>query len=85
MFDLHPEVDPLTTEESRWVKKLEKLLLACPSDRIALVTTGDNHLHVIDNGVTLRHDFELHDGSAHRNGVVIAGARSKPQIHAVSG
>lgn len=31
----------LTKEEKAWVKKLNKILADCPSDRLAFATTGD--------------------------------------------
>ena len=41
-------VEPLTKEELQWVKKLARLLEACPSDRLELVTIGDPNLTVTD-------------------------------------
>ncbi|MEG2269355.1 MAG: hypothetical protein RSC68_34155 [Acinetobacter sp.] len=45
----------LTKQEKAWVKKLNKLLAECPSDRIAFATTGDCDVSLFD--VTLYDDI----------------------------
>ncbi|ECC3629195.1 hypothetical protein JJH17_002494 [Salmonella enterica subsp. enterica serovar Weltevreden] len=45
----------LTPAEKAWVKKLNKLLAECPSDRIAFATTGDCDVSLFD--VTLYDDI----------------------------
>ena len=83
--NLHPKVKPLTQGEAAWIRRLEKALLACPSDRLKLVTIGDAGLTVTDADVELDEDLEIHDGRASRNGLRLATLRSKPQISGVSG
>ena len=38
----------LTPEEAKWLKRLQKVLNECPSDRIGFYTTGDPCLAVYD-------------------------------------
>ncbi|KJT59166.1 hypothetical protein SEEH3343_07182, partial [Salmonella enterica subsp. enterica serovar Heidelberg str. RI-11-013343] len=38
----------LTKQEKAWVKKLNKLLAECPSNRIAFATTGDCEVSLFD-------------------------------------
>lgn len=78
-------VEPLTKEEAAWIKKLEKVLKACPSNRLGLITIGDPSLTVFDDEYARAHDMEIHDGEAERNGLVLGFVRSKPTIHGVSG
>ncbi len=40
-------VEPLSTAEKAWVKKLQKVLSECP-DRLELLTIGDASLMVVD-------------------------------------
>jgi hypothetical protein len=83
--ELHPQVKPLTAAERKWVTQLEKVLLACPSSRLQLVTIGDPTLTVTDYGVELSEGLDIHDGKAHRNGLALADINSKPSIAGVSG
>lgn len=83
--DLHEDAHPLTAEERAWVKRLEKVLESCPTDRLELITIGDASLRIFDNTCADRHIIELHDGNAERGGVVLAHVGSKPRIHGVSG
>lgn len=39
----------LTKEEKTWVKKLNKLLAECPSDRIGFATIGDSDVFMFDS------------------------------------
>lgn len=39
----------LTPEETKWLKKLQKLLNECPSERLGFYTVGDADLTVYDN------------------------------------
>ena len=41
-------IEPLTATETRWLKKLNKLLAECPSNRLGFFTTGDANLSVYD-------------------------------------
>lgn len=38
----------LTKEEKAWVKKLNKHLAACPSDRLSFYTGGDPSIFIVD-------------------------------------
>lgn len=38
----------LTKQEKAWVKKLNKLLAECPSDRIGFATIGDSDVFMFD-------------------------------------
>lgn len=38
----------LTKEEKTWVGKINKLLAACPTKRIAFATTGDRYVTLFD-------------------------------------
>lgn len=79
------EVKPLSSEELEWANNLEEVLLSCPTDRISLVTKGDNELKVIDGEVANKYDLEIADDGAHRHGVVLWVITSKPIIEGVSG
>lgn len=41
----------LTKEETRWLKQLQKVLDACPSDRLGFYTVGDPVLTVYDKSL----------------------------------
>lgn len=38
----------LTPEEAKWLKRVQRALSACPSNRIAFYTTGDNNVTAYD-------------------------------------
>lgn len=82
-YELHPEVTPLTEDELKWIKRLERTLKACPSSRLVLQTIGDPDLTVIDSDVVKKYDFETCDGLDHDNGVTLAVVRSVPAIWGV--
>lgn len=42
------EVLPLTSEEKKWLKKLQKVLNECPSNRMESFTIGDNNIVIYD-------------------------------------
>ena len=44
-----------TKEENRWVRRIQKALNECPSDRLGFYTTGDKDVTIFDkkNGVFL--------------------------------
>lgn len=85
MKSYEDEITPLTKEELAWVKKLERVLLSCPSDRLALVTIGDACLDVIDYDFVMDNNLEICDGQAMDQGLVFAMIRSKPKVLGVSG
>ena len=41
-------MDKLTKEEAAWLKKLQKVLSACPSTRLGFYTIGDAQITVFD-------------------------------------
>lgn len=82
---MHHEVKPLTKAETNWICRLQKVLLACPSKRLALMTIGDANLTVIDDAVAKKYDLDLHDGRADENGLVLSVIESAIPIHGVSG
>lgn len=40
----------LTKDEAAWVKRLQRILAECPSDRIGAYTTGDSMITLYDRG-----------------------------------
>jgi hypothetical protein len=83
--DLAAGVAPLSKEERAWVRKLSRVLQACPTDRLALVTIGDAGLTVTDDTYRKQHDLPDHDDGPRRHGFALAEVHSKPLIHGVSG
>ena len=77
--------EPLTKEEIRWLKKLEKVFWECPSDRIGFYTIGDADLTVIDEKILREYDLEIADGKAHSNGIYLGFISTKIGIQGVSG
>jgi hypothetical protein len=47
-----------TREEALWVKKIQKLLNGCPSDRLGFYTIGDNDITIFDNTVFDENDYD---------------------------
>ena len=84
MKDYSSEVKPLTAKEKAWIKRAEKVLMACPK-RFMLQTIGDPSLTVVDADVVKKYNIETHDGLAGRNGVEIAHIDCAVPIHGVSG
>lgn len=41
-------VPPLTAAEAEWLRRLNRLLQSCPSDRLACATVGDHWLAFFD-------------------------------------
>lgn len=74
-------VEPLSKDEQKWVRRLEKVLSECPA-RLELVTSGDASLLVVDAEGAKR--SELADGAAEADGIVVALIVGKPLIHGVS-
>lgn len=42
------ESEPLTKEEKSWIRRMNTLLKACPSDRFGFFTIGDNDVMIYD-------------------------------------
>ena len=51
----------LTKEERAWVKKVNKVLSECPSNRLSFYAMGDPSISIIDNEFTDAIDAELDD------------------------
>lgn len=75
-------VAPLTDDEQKWIKRLQRTLDACP-DRLELVTIGDADLSIVDKDGA--RESELADGAAGRDGIVLSVINGKPLVHGVSG
>lgn len=50
---------PLTAAEKAWIKKLQTVLNACPSDRFEAYTIGDNNITLIDAELSKGFDRNL--------------------------
>ena len=83
-YEIRDDIRPLSNRERAWCKRLERALLACPTERLELVTWGDPTLQVIDGRIARKFDLELCDGQANGNEVVLAVVDSRPQISAVT-
>ena len=46
----------LTKKEKAWLGRLEKVLMACPTDRLECYTVGDNDLMFYDKNVHAAHE-----------------------------
>ena len=73
-------VPPLTGYEQKWIERLHRTLAACP-DRLEIVTIGDPTLQIIDKNA----ESALSDGSAYKDGAVLAIIDGGPLVHGVSG
>ena len=82
---------PISKEEKAWLRKLERLLMAPPTDRLGLYTTGDFELTVYDRTL----DGEMNAAQDARNvdfcqtvdelGAHIGTVRSACQILSTAG
>ena len=79
--ELADGVEPLTTEERRWLGALQRVLERCPK-RLELITIGDPGLSVVDGLAAIGVDLE--DGRASRNGLVLACLDGGPTVHGTS-
>jgi len=84
MKDYSYEVLPLSEKEKAWMRRLEKVLLACP-DRLVLQTVGDPDLAVIDKNIVEKYSLDTEDNKANEHGVVVGHVSSGCQIWGVSG
>ena len=66
--ELADSVAPLSLEEAKWVRRLERVLRAQPS-RLLVVECADG-LMIVDRDHA--HSTEMHDGGATRAGIVLA-------------
>lgn len=62
----------LTKEEKAWVKRLNKLLAQCPSDRMRFFTIGDSEIFIANNDTAEQWDLANGDPllNAQRQGSV---------------
>lgn len=82
-----PNVTPRepTPDEAKWMKALERVLLAAPPG-VGVYTTGDHSLMVFDKARATEHGIEhYHDGGAWAHGIVLGTIRSAVGIEGVSG
>lgn len=49
----------LTAKEMAWIRKVQKLLDSCPSDRIEFYTVGDYNVFLFDAGMTAQVNEEM--------------------------
>ena len=47
---------PLNTKEKKWLERLEKVLMSCPTERLECYTIGDSDLTFYDKNVLLAHE-----------------------------
>ena len=80
----------LTPDEKRWIKRLQKVLSECPSDRLEFNTTGDSAVQVLDASRMDEIDVFYDQGEEFCNAIVKAGANMGTltfpgSVHATSG
>lgn len=51
----------LTKEELSWIKKLQKVLDSCPSDRLGFYTIGDDWIGMYDRKKMITENLEDYD------------------------
>lgn len=87
MIESAPDnAEPLTTEEKKWLKQLEKVFNKCPSSRLGCYTIGGAALTFFDNEMTyLCEDGDVCDGKAEVAGIELASINTKINIDGVSG
>ena len=81
--ELREDVQPLTSEEVRWLNRLQRVLRDCPV-RLELATGGDPMLIVIDGPIVSAGCVEICDGHARRNGVQLGEVAGGPKIAAIT-
>jgi ribose 5-phosphate isomerase len=42
------EIEPLTSDEQKWIRKLQRVLNECPSNRMSSFTIGDSNITIYD-------------------------------------
>ena len=75
-------VQPLTEEEIKWVNRLQRTLVACPSSRLSLLNIGDPSFQIVDEDGAEGSD--LCDGKADQLGLVLADILGGPRVIGVS-
>jgi len=79
---------PLTKAEVAWLKKLEKVLLNPPSDRLGMYVTGDARLEIYDRSRDQEIETRGNEDFCHaveRVGAYFCGVLSACQIGSTSG
>lgn len=81
----------MTPEERKWIKKLQKVLDQCPSDRIGFYTVGDPHVTVYDRSKEGAINQTLDSGSGEfanavdDNNAWLGSLNFPSQVHSTSG
>ncbi len=78
------DTSPLTDEEIKWCKALEKLLLKTPK-RFGMYTIGDANITCFDKVELAARGIELEDQSASQANLLLATIRSSEQIAGLCG
>lgn len=73
--------DPLTEDERRWIRALQRVLTRCPR-RLELMTYGGPALTIIDGPLAVGRP--IHDGWAAESGVELGYIKGGPKVHGVS-
>jgi len=55
-------VSDLTKEEAAWIKKVQRALNSCPSDRLGFFTIGDTDVQIYDKEKSVQID-RIYDGN----------------------
>jgi len=89
--ELAEGVEPLTSDERRWLGALQRVLARCPK-RLELTTVGDRGIGVIDAHAARAEQpdgscglDDIHDGGASRLGLELAQLNGGPKVHGISG
>ena len=78
-FNTGHNVEPLTKEETKWCKDLEKLLLNAPA-RFGLYTIGDSEINIFDREACERDGIPQEECEPGNRGYGLASIQSKHQI-----
>tara|TARA_R110000751_G_scaffold222439_1_gene324712 strand:+ start:264 stop:572 length:309 start_codon:yes stop_codon:yes gene_type:complete len=73
---------PINRGEQAWINRAQEVFRDAP-DRFAFMTIGDRCLEILDHEGAKKSD--LHDGLAHRAGIVLGHITTKNPVHGVSG
>lgn len=82
--------EPLSAAEAKWLKKLNKLLAECPSERIGFYTIGDPAVEMYDLGRQAEIDELMDKGkdfspSAEKLGAKLGTLRFPSCVHSTAG
>ena len=76
--ELRDGCQALSPDEVKWLRKLERLLCQCPSDRLGFLATGDQNLTVINHDMVQAEELEVHDQFASDNGIRLGSVSGVP-------